>query len=72
MTTAKQLVLLLVKEIIADKNNRHISPDYALLPEINAIVRHTLQTLVADGTLIQRSASVNRFPAFQLTKPIDQ
>lgn len=30
MTIAKQLAFVLVKEIIADKKNRHIAPDYAL------------------------------------------
>lgn len=58
MTIAKQLALVLVKEIIADKRHKHIAPDYALRNEINS--------LVADGSLIQRSASVNRYPAYEI------
>ena len=66
MTIAQQLTLVLVKEIIADKRNRHIVPDYALRNEINRLVGQALDSLVADGSLIQRSASVNRFPAYEI------
>lgn len=39
MTIAKQLALVLVKEIIANKRSSHISPDYALRNEVNFIAR---------------------------------
>lgn len=68
MTIAKQLALVLVKEIIADKENRHIAPDYALRNEVNTLVGHALDALVDDGSLILRSASVNRIPAYELPK----
>lgn len=64
MTIAKQLALVLVKEIIADKQSRHIAPDYALRNEVNAMVGQALDALVADGTLIQRETSVNRNIAY--------
>lgn len=38
MTIAKQLALVLVKEIIADKKNRHVVPDYALRNEVTMLV----------------------------------
>lgn len=60
MTIAKQLALVLVKEVIADKRNRHIAPDYALRNEVNMLVGQALDSLVADGSLVQREASVNR------------
>lgn len=66
MTIAKQLALVLVKEIIANKRNNHIAPDYALRNEINSLVGQALDSLVADGSLIQRSASVNRYPAYEI------
>lgn len=66
MTIAKQLALVLVREIIADKKNRHIVPDYALHNEINAMVVQALEALVADGSLVQRRASVNRHPAYEI------
>lgn len=66
MTIAKQLALVLVKEIIADKRHKHIAPDYALRNEINSMVGHALDSLVADGSLIQRSASVNRYQAYEI------
>ena len=65
MTVAKQLVLVLVKEIIANKRNRHIAPDYALRNEVNMLVGQALDALVDDGSLVQRSASVNRYPAYE-------
>lgn len=66
MTIAKQLTLVLVKEIIADKQNRHIVPDYALHSEVNALVGQALDSLVADGSLVQRKASVNRHNAYEI------
>ncbi len=66
MTVAKQLVLVLVKEIIANKRNRHIAPDYALRNEVNMLVGQALDALVDDGSLVQRSASVNRYPAYEI------
>lgn len=66
MTIAKQLALVLVKEIIADKRNRHIVPDYALRNEVNLLVGQALDSLVADGSLVQREASVNRYIAYEI------
>ena len=66
MTVIKQLVLAIVKEIIADKKQKHISPDYAMRNEINAKIGNALDTLVADGSLVQRIASVNRFTAYEM------
>lgn len=66
MTIAKQLALVLVKEIIANKRNNHIAPDYALRNEVNILVNQALDTLVDEGSLIQRSASVNRYPAYEI------
>lgn len=66
MTIAKQLAFVLVKEIIADKKNRHIAPDYALRNEVNALVGQALDALVDDGSLVLRSASVNRYPAYEI------
>ena len=66
MTIAKQLALVLVKEIIADKKNRHIAPDYALRNEVNALVGQALDALVDDGSLVLRSASVNLYPAYEI------
>ena len=66
MTVAKQLVLVLVKAIIANKRNRHIAPDYALRNEVNMLVGQALDALVDDGSLVQRSASVNRYPAYEI------
>lgn len=66
MTIAKQLALVLVKEIIADKKNRHIAPDYALRNEINSLLGQALDSLVADGSLVQREASVNRYIAYEI------
>lgn len=66
MTIAKQLALVLVKEVIANKRNNHIAPDYALRNEVNALVGQALDSLVADGSLIQRVASVNRIIAYEI------
>lgn len=41
MTIAKQLALVLVKEIIANKRSSHISPDYALRNEVCS-ARHSI------------------------------
>ena len=72
MIIAKQLALVLVKEIIADKKNRHIVPDYALRNEINALVGQALDALVDDGSLVLRSASVNRYPAYEIPETPSQ
>jgi hypothetical protein len=66
MTIAKQLALVLVKEIIANKRNNHIAPDYALRNEVNMLVGHALDSLVADGSLVQREASVNHHIAYDI------
>lgn len=66
MTIAKQLALVLVKEIIANKRNNHIAPDYALRNEVNLLVGQALDSLVADGSLVQREASVNRYIAYEI------
>lgn len=66
MHTTEQLAFDLVLAVIADKQRRHISPDYALQREIYDRLNQALDNLVADGTLIQRLASVNRHPAYQL------
>lgn len=66
MTIAKQLALVLVKEIIANKRISHISPDYALRNEVNLLLGQALDSLVADGSLIQREASVNHYIAYDI------
>lgn len=66
MTIAKQLALVLVKEVIANKRNKHIVPDYALRNEVSALLDQALDALVADGSLVQREASVNRFIAYEI------
>lgn len=65
MTIAKQLALVLTKEIIAEKKQRRVAPDYALLGEINERVGQALDQLVTDGALVKRQASVNRNPAYE-------
>lgn len=72
MTIAKQLALVLVKEIIAQKKNSHIAPDYALRNEVSALVGQALDSLVADGTLVQREASVNHHAAYEIPLPVNQ
>jgi len=64
-TISKQLALILVKEIIAEKRNKKISPDYALGREVSAKVTQALNELVADGSIIERQASVNRLIAYE-------
>ncbi|MDE6276841.1 MAG: hypothetical protein K2M06_01895 [Muribaculaceae bacterium] len=66
MTIAKQLALVLVKEIIADKKQKHIAPDYALRNEVSMRLAQALDDLVADGSLVERSASVNRHIAYEI------
>jgi hypothetical protein len=68
MTIAKQLALVLVKEVIANKRNKHIVPDYALRNEVSALLGQALDALVADGSLVQRKASVNRFIAYEISE----
>lgn len=66
MTIAKQLALVLVKEIIAEKKHRKVVPNFALGPEVNAKVTQALNELVAEGSLIERQASLNRLPAYEI------
>lgn len=66
MTTATTLALVLVKEIIANKRSSHIAPDYALCSEVTILLGQALDSLVADGSLIQREASVNRYIAYEI------
>lgn len=68
MTIAKQLALVLVKEIIAGKRNDRIFPDYALLHEVNTLLAQALDALVAEGSLIRRQASVNRHAAYEIPR----
>lgn len=72
MTIAKQLALVLVKEIIADKKSRHIVPDYALSTEVSNAVSKALAQLVADGSLVLRDASVNHIPAYEIPETPSQ
>lgn len=72
MTIAKQLTLVLAKEIIADKRNRHVTPDYAMLTEIHKMIGVALDALVADGALIRREVSVNRNPAYVIPETQSQ
>lgn len=65
-TIARQLALVLVKEVIADKRNRLVSPDYALHTEVQAKVSEALKELVANRSLIERQASINRHPAYEI------
>lgn len=65
-TITKQLALTLVKEVIADKRTRHISPDFALLSEVQAKVTQALNELTSDGSLIERKLSINRLPAYEI------
>lgn len=66
MTVTKQLILVLVKEIIAEKKQLGIVPNYAFVLEISTKVTQALNELVADGSLIERQASVNRLPAYEI------
>lgn len=66
MTIARQLALILIKEIIANKRNTHVAPDYALRQEVNTLIGQALDSLVADGSLVQREASVNRIIAYEI------
>lgn len=66
MTLAKQLALVPVKEIIAEKRNGNIAPEYALRREVTDKLGLALDALVADGSLVERKASVNLFPAYEI------
>lgn len=66
MADYKQLTLAMVREMIADKRNRGIVPDYAISIELHHAINNALTALVAEGCLIQRSASVNRIPAYEI------
>jgi len=66
ISTTKQLTLALVKEVIADKKQRGIAPDYAISTELHQTINDALSALVAEGCLIQRLASVNRIPAYEI------
>lgn len=43
-----------------------ICSDYALRNEVNALVGQALDSLVADGSLVQREASVHRYIAYEI------
>lgn len=64
--TAKQLALALVKEVIADKKQRGIVPNYAIIMEVHGVLNDALTALVTAGCLILREASVNRYPAYDI------
>lgn len=66
MADYKRLTLALVTEMIADKRTRGIVPDYAISIELHHAINDALTALVAEGCLIQRSASVNRIPAYEI------
>lgn len=72
MTIAKQLTLLLVKETIAEKKRNKQVPSFAFGLEILNKVRESLDALVAEGSLIHREASVNRYDAYELPTPQDK
>lgn len=72
MTITKQLALVLVKEVIANKRNKHIVPDYALRNEVSALLGQALDALVADGSLVLRDASVNHIPAYEIPETPSQ
>lgn len=65
-TIAKQLVLVLIKEITADKRQRHIAPDYVLMHEINTSISQAINSLAEEGTICLREASVNKHPAYEI------
>lgn len=66
METAKQLALAMVKEVIVDKKQRGIAPDYAIHNEVHEVLNDALTALVNEGCLILREASVNRHPAYEI------
>lgn len=66
MNAIKQLALALVKEVIADKKQRGVAPDYAISTEVHQAINEALSALVAEGCLIRRLASVNRIPAYEI------
>ena len=65
-TSTKQLALALVKEVIADKKERGIAPEYAISTEVHGVLNDALTALVTEGCLILRLASVNRYPAYEI------
>ena len=66
MATTKELALALVKEVVADKKQRGIAPDYAIINEVHGVLNDALLSLVNEGCLILREASVNRYPAYEI------
>lgn len=72
MTTSKELALALVKEVIADKKQRGIAPDYAIINEVHGVLNDALSALVSEGCLILRAASVNRYPAYEIPETPSQ
>lgn len=64
--TSKQLALALVKEVIADKKQRGIVPNYAIIMEVHGVLNDALTALVTEGCLILREVSVNRYPAYEI------
>lgn len=68
--TARTLILDLIAAITADKRQRGISPDYALLPELRTalteVANDSLSALLADGMISLRQAGVNRIPAYTI------
>lgn len=68
-TTARQLALALITEIIAQKRALGIVPGYALHAEVQAKLSEVLDALIADSLLIGRLAGVNRRQAYELPQP---
>lgn len=64
--TSKQLALDLVKEVIADKKQRGIVPNYAIITEVHKVLNDALTALVIERYLILCEASVNRYPAYEI------
>lgn len=44
-TSTKQLALALVKEVIADKKERGIAPEYAISTEVHGVLNDALTAL---------------------------
>lgn len=51
-TVSKQLALVLVKEVIADKRYRHVAPDYALHTEVQSKVSEALKELAGNSIVV--------------------
>ena len=64
--TAKQLAIALVNEVIADKKQRGIVPNYAIIMEVHGVLNDALTALVIEGCLTLREASVNRYPIYEI------